>query len=89
VLARPGALEASDIAEQLDDLALLCGEGLTLTPDLRAVTAKVAVEDRLTFYDAAYVAVSRSQRLDLVTADRGLLAAGGESPADYAARMGF
>lgn len=90
VLARPGRLQASEIAEQLDELGIVCGEGLPLTRTLRAATAEIAVRDGLTFYDAAYVAVALAQGMDLVTADTQIIAAGGgESPRDYAVRSGL
>jgi len=90
VLARPGRLPAEEIAEQLDELGILCGEGLPMTRALRAATAGIALRDGLTFYDAAYVAVARAQGMDLVTADEQVIATGGgESPTSYAARSGL
>jgi len=90
VLVQGGELGSDEIAAQLDDLALLCGAGLALTRELRESAARVALADRLTFYDAAYVAVARGRSLDLVTADQAIIAAGGgETATGYVARMGL
>jgi len=69
-----------DVTAQLDDLELVCGEGLPLTPGARALAAAYAVELELTFYDAAYAAVAQLLDAPLVSADRELLERAGAQP---------
>lgn len=90
VLTRRLGFGDDEVAERLDELDALAGEGLVQTRETRTDTARLAVRHGLTFYDAAYWATARALGCALITADRELLAAGaGESPRAFATRHGL
>ncbi len=63
--ARPG--EALELCRTI---AARCGEGIVaVSPDLIESALKIAAENDLTSYDAAYVAVARRHGWKLVSAD--------------------
>ncbi len=89
VLLRALRWEAADVAAQLDDVRSICPVLAPSGNDLR-LSAKLAEQHGLTFYDAAYAAAARSRGAVLATADQALLAAGaGEPPGAIAARLGI
>ena len=90
VTARALGLSGDRVAEILDRLELICDEGLRLSPAARGDAARLAVDHRLTFYDAAYWAVARERDMALVTADAELLRVGaGLSPTAFVAAHGL
>jgi predicted nucleic acid-binding protein len=79
---------AAQVADQLDDLLLICGTPLTLDAAWRRHAAHLAERFKLTFYDASYVAAASGLGVPLVSADRQLLEAGlAESVTDFTSRM--
>jgi predicted nucleic acid-binding protein len=88
VLARSLAWPAAEVADQLDELMLLCGPALQLLPEWRRDAAQLAEQNGLTFYDAAYAAAARGLQISLVSADRELLRVGlAESISGFAERL--
>ena len=67
---------ATQVADQLDDLVIVCGSPITLTSGWARQAAGLAEEHGLTFYDAAWAAVARDLDVPLVSADSELLRAG-------------
>lgn len=65
-----GALAARDARTLLDESATLVDERYETSPSLRA--AAWALHDRVSFYDALYVALAQALDLPLLTADAGL-----------------
>jgi predicted nucleic acid-binding protein len=87
VLLRSLRWPAASVADQLDDLALICTVVAPTGSELR-LAAEIADERALTFYDALSAAVARARGYALATADRALLdASAGESPAAIVARL--
>lgn len=79
---------ASDVADQLDDLVVICGTPLTTIPAWLRDAAALGAAHRLTFYDAAWAASARGLGIALVSADSALLAAGlADSPASTVTRL--
>ena len=76
VLLRALRWPAADVADQIDDLLVVCGPPLILTSAWAGEAAGLAEEHQLTFYDAAWAAAARSLAVPLVSADRQLLRAG-------------
>lgn len=76
VLLRALHWRADDVADQIQDLLLICGPPLPMAPDWTRNAAKLAEHHGLTFYDAAWAAVARGLNLPLVSGDRQLLGAG-------------
>jgi predicted nucleic acid-binding protein len=60
------------VLEALDDIC----PRVAPAPDELALAARLAVEHRLTFYDATYAAVAQARSATLATLDRALLGAG-------------
>jgi len=88
VLVRALNWPAVEVADQLDDLLLICGGPLVLTAEWLRVAAGLASELRLSFYDAAWAAAARGLACPLVSADHQLVAAGlAESPAAITRRL--
>jgi len=88
VLVRSLRWPAAEVADQLDDLVLICGP--PLVPDLSWLreAAGLAAEHGLTFYDASFAAAASRTGARLVSADKRLLAAGlAESPRAFAERV--
>ena len=76
VLLRALRWPADDVADQLDDLVTVCGTPLVMQHDWLHDAATLAAEHGLTFYDAAWAASARGLAIQLVSADRALVAAG-------------
>ncbi len=88
VLLRALRWSAADVADQLDDLATICGPPLAMEPAWLRRAATLGTEHGLTFYDASWAAAGEALEVALVTADSKLLAAGlGETPGDVARRL--
>lgn len=85
-----GALgwNGSDIADQLDDLLVICGPPLAMAGDWLRRAAAIGEVHRLTFYDAAWAAAAEALGVPLISADSHLLATGlAESPSAVAQRL--
>lgn len=88
VLTRGLRWPAREVADQLDDLELICGTGMPLTSDVRGRASELAGRHGLSFYDAAYAAAAQVHAAPLATADDALLTVGlGERPAALAQRL--
>lgn len=88
VLLRSLGWKGSDVADQLDDLVVICGTPLTMTPEWLRRTADIGAIHGLTFYDAAWAASAVELGVSLVSSDRLLLASGlAESPISTAQRL--
>lgn len=88
VLVRALGWTAADVADQLDDLRVVVGEPLGLSPPLLRLAAGLATGEGLSFYDAAWAAAARGWQLTLVSADRRLVDAGlAESPTTTVGRL--
>lgn len=88
VLLRGLGWSGSDIADQLDDLVVICGPPLAMAAEWLRRAAAIGEAHGLTFYDAAWAAAAEALGVPLVSADAHLLAAGlAESPAAIAERL--
>lgn len=88
VLLRALGWNASDIADQLDDLVAICGAPLAMAAEWLRQAAAIGAAHRLTFYDAAWAAAAEALGVSLVSADAQLVAAGlAESPGAVARRL--
>jgi len=88
VLLRSLHWAGSDVADQLDDLIVICGAPLALAPEGLRLAARLGATHGLTFYDSAWAATAMGLGISLVSADAQLLAAGlAESPGDAAHRL--
>jgi predicted nucleic acid-binding protein len=88
VLLRSLGWNGSDVADQLDDLVIICGPPLAMAAEWLRQAAELAERHRLTFYDAAWAAAARALGIPLVSVDARLLAAGlAESPAAVVQRL--
>jgi len=88
ILLRKLGWTARDVADQLDDVQILCGSPLALVDVWRREAADLAEQHGLSFYDAAFAAAARGLGVALVSADRQLIAAGlAESVTRWAERM--
>jgi predicted nucleic acid-binding protein len=76
VLTVHSGWRASEIAAALSVLRRTCGEPIDLMPEDELRAATLAIEHRLTFYDASYAAVAQRTRRELISADRALLESG-------------
>jgi predicted nucleic acid-binding protein len=76
ILLRSLRWPAKEVADQLEDLLVMCGPVLMLEPAWRRDAAELAQLHRLTFYDAALAAAARGLDVPLISADRQLLASG-------------
>jgi predicted nucleic acid-binding protein len=74
ILTRHSGWSASRIAAALSLLEEICGDPVELTPDDRRSTAILALEHKLTFYDASYAALAKRTGRRLLSADQDLLA---------------
>ena len=90
VLVRALGWAAGEVADQLHDLLVLVGTPVVMSPDWLAEAATLAVEHRLTFYDASWAAAAGELGVSLVSADRQLLRSGlAESPSRIVERLGL
>jgi predicted nucleic acid-binding protein len=64
---------AHRIAAALDLLGEICGDPFELRPEDHRVTAELALDHHLTFYDASYAAIARRTGRRLLSADSDLL----------------
>lgn len=90
VLLRALGWPAADVADQLDDVLVICGTPIVMLPAWFRDAALLGRRHDLTFYDAAWAASARRLEVPLVSADRHLLDAGlAESPTAFAHRRGL
>ena len=88
VLLRSLQWSASDVADQLDDLVVICGAPLAVAAAWFRQAADIGVTHGLTFYDACWAAAAQALRISLVSVDAQLLAAGlAESPGAVVQRI--
>ncbi|MGH9169745.1 MAG: type II toxin-antitoxin system VapC family toxin [Acidimicrobiales bacterium] len=88
VLLRALGWSGSDVADQLEDLIIICGPPLAMAAEWLRKAADLGERHRLTFYDAAWAAAAEALGISLVSLDRQLLAAGlAESPAAVVQRL--
>jgi predicted nucleic acid-binding protein len=77
-----------DVADQLDDLVIICGAPLAMTAHWLRQAAIIGAAHGLTFYDAAWAGAAEALGVPLVSTDTHLLAAGlAEAPATTAHRL--
>ncbi len=88
VLTRALRWTATDVADQLDDLSAILGPPLVMTPAWLRHAATLADIHTLSFYDASWAAAAVELGVQLISADRRLLAAGlAESPSETTTRL--
>ncbi len=88
VLLRSLHWSGSDVADQLDDLIVICGSPLAMAGGWFRQAALLGEASGLTFYDACWAAAARALGISLVSADVQLLEAGlAESPRTAAERL--
>lgn len=74
ILTRHSGLEAVQIGAALGLLEDICGDPIELTSDDRHSAAALALEHKLTFYDASYAAIAHRTGRQLLSADGDLIA---------------
>jgi predicted nucleic acid-binding protein len=74
ILTRRSGLQSVQIGAALGLLEDICGDPLELTSDDRHCAASLALEHKLTFYDASYAAIAHRTGRRLVSADSDLTA---------------
>lgn len=74
ILTRHSGWTTDRIAKALSLLEEICGDPIALTPDDHHPATRLAVEHKLTFYDASYAAIARRTGRRLLSADGDLLA---------------
>jgi predicted nucleic acid-binding protein len=88
VLIRALKWDASDVADQLDDLRAVVGPPLVMVAAWLRHAATLAERHALSFYDASWAATASELGIPLVSADRRLLDAGlAESPSQVVSRL--
>lgn len=88
VLSRALGWEATDVADQLDDLHTILGPALVMSGPWLRRAAALAQSHTLSFYDASWAAASLELGIPLVSADGRLLGAGlAESPRELSTRL--
>jgi predicted nucleic acid-binding protein len=88
VLLRSLHWSGSDVADQLDDLIVICGPPLAIPADWLRKAAVLGAAKGLTFYDACWAATAQALGVSLVSADTQLLHAGlAESPQAVTQRL--
>lgn len=89
ILLRKLKWSARRVADQLDDVQVLCGRPFSLEPEWRRQAAALAERHALTLYDAAFAAAAQGMGASLVSADQQLLVAGlAESVSMWVERIG-
>jgi predicted nucleic acid-binding protein len=73
ILTRQSGLDAVRIGAALGLLEDICGDPLALTDEDRRAAATLALEHKLTFYDASYAAIARRTGRRLLSADGDLV----------------
>jgi predicted nucleic acid-binding protein len=88
VLSRALRWSGADVADQLDDLHVIVGPPVAMTPVWLRRAAELAHTHALSFYDASWAAAALELGIPLISADRQLLAAGlAESPTAITSRL--
>lgn len=88
VLLRSLHWSGPDVADQLDDLIVICGSPLAVSAAWLQQAAVLGAANGLTFYDACWAATAQALGISLVSADVQLLDAGlAESPQAAAERL--
>lgn len=88
VLVRALKWDASDVADQLDDLRAVVGPPLVMAAPWLRHAATLAERHALSFYDASWAATASELGMSLVSADQRLLDAQlAESPSQVAKRL--
>ena len=88
VLLRSLRWSASDVADQLDDLIVICGAPLAIASAWLRQAADIAATHGLTFYDACWAAAAQALGISLVSVDAQLLSTGlAELPAALVERV--
>jgi predicted nucleic acid-binding protein len=88
VLVRALKWDASDVADQLDDLRAVVGPPLVMAAAWLRHAATLAERHALSFHDASWAATASELGIPLVSADRRLLDAGlAESPSQVVSRL--
>ena len=88
VLTRGLQWTAEDVANQLDDLRVICGTPLVATAEWLRDAATLATDHGLSFHDASWAAAARGLAVPLISADQRLITAGlAESPTMIAQRL--
>lgn len=76
ILTRHSGWPASRLAEALGLLGDICGDPIELAFEDYQPAARLAIEHKLTFYDASYAAIAHRTRRRLLSADQDLLVPG-------------
>jgi predicted nucleic acid-binding protein len=88
VLLRALAWNSSDVADQLEDLVVICGAPLAMASAWFRRAAAIGASHGITFYDASWAAAAEALGVPLVSADARLLDAGlAESPRSVVHRL--
>ena len=88
VLLRSLRWSGSEVADQLEDLVIICGPPLAMAAEWLRRAARLGDRHQLTFYDAAWAAAAEVLEVALVSTDVKLLTTGlAESPAAVAQRL--
>ena len=88
LLLRSLRWSGSDVADQLDDLIVICGPPLAVGADWLRRAAVIGAANGLSFYDACWAAAAQALGVSLVSADTKLLRAGlAESPKAVVQRL--
>jgi predicted nucleic acid-binding protein len=88
VLLRSLHWNGADVADQLDDLIVICGAPLAMAAVWFREAAAIGAAHALTFYDACWASAAQELGVSLVSADTQLLDAGlAESPRAAAQRL--
>jgi predicted nucleic acid-binding protein len=88
VLLRSLGWRGSVVADQLEDLVIICGPPLAMAAEWLRKAAELGERHRLTFYDAAWAAAAEALGIPLVSVDAHLLTAGlADSPATVVRRL--
>lgn len=88
VLSRALHWSATDVADQLDDLAVVLGPPVVVDSAMLRSAATLAVTHSLSFYDACWAAAAHELGIALISADRLLLQSDlAESPTEAAERL--
>jgi predicted nucleic acid-binding protein len=73
ILTRHSGWTASRIGKALSLLEEVCGDPIELAPEDHNPAAALALEHKLTFYDASYAAIARRTGRRLLSADQDLI----------------
>lgn len=76
LLTRRSGRDAEGVRAALSMVQEICGAPLSLLPQDHGGVAEMALDHRLTFYDASYVAIANRVGRRVLSADRDLVAPG-------------